>query len=55
MTALTDAARRTIADHETLVLSDKDRTVFFDALVNPPEASERLQRAFVEHKRRIAP
>ena len=33
MTALTDAARRTIAEHETLVLSDRDRAVFFDALV----------------------
>ena len=43
MTALTDAARRTIAEHETLVLSDRDRAVFFDVLVNPPAPSERLQ------------
>jgi uncharacterized protein (DUF1778 family) len=55
MTALTDAARRTIAEHETLVLSDRDRAVFFDALVNPPEPNERLRRAFAEHKRRIVP
>jgi uncharacterized protein (DUF1778 family) len=55
MTALTDAARRTIAEHETLVLSDRDRAVFFDALVNPPAPSERLQRAFAEHKRRVVP
>jgi uncharacterized protein (DUF1778 family) len=54
MTALTEAARRTIADHETLVLSERDRTVFFEALVNPPAPSERLQRAFAEHKRRVA-
>jgi uncharacterized protein (DUF1778 family) len=53
MTALTDAARRTIAEHETLVLSDRDRVVFFDTLVNPPAPSERLQRAFEEHKRRV--
>ncbi len=33
--ALTEAARRTIAEHETLVLSDQDRIAFFDALVNP--------------------
>ncbi len=52
MTALTDAARRTIAEHETLLLSDRDRAVFFDALVSPPAPSERLQRAFAEHKRR---
>lgn len=55
MTALTEAARRTIAEHETLALSDRDRAVFFDALVNPPAPNDRLQRAFTEHKRRIVP
>src|SRR5450432_3585297 len=55
MTALTEAARRTIAAHDTLVLSDRDRAVFFDALISPPAPSERLQRAFAEHRRRIAP
>jgi uncharacterized protein (DUF1778 family) len=53
MTALTEAARRTIAEHETIVLSDRDRAVFFDALVNPPAPNERLQRAFAEHQRRV--
>lgn len=55
MTALTDAARRTIAEHETLVLSERDRAVFFEALVSPPAPSERLARAFAEHRRRVAP
>ena len=54
VTALTDTARRTIAEHETLVLSDRDRKAFFDALANPPEPSERLIRALAEHKRRVA-
>jgi uncharacterized protein (DUF1778 family) len=54
MTALTDAARRTIAEHETLVLSSRDRAAFFNALVSPPAPSERLRRAFVEHKRGVA-
>jgi uncharacterized protein (DUF1778 family) len=54
MTVLTDAARRTIAEHETLVLSERDRAVFFDTLVNPPAPSERLQRAIAEHRRRVA-
>jgi uncharacterized protein (DUF1778 family) len=53
MTALIDAARRTIAQHETIVLSERDRATFFDTLINPPMRSERLQRAFVEHKRRV--
>jgi uncharacterized protein (DUF1778 family) len=33
VTALTDTARRTIAEHETMVLSDRDRRAFFEALV----------------------
>ena len=53
--ALMEAARRTIAAHETLVLSERDRAVFFDALVNPPAPSERLGRAFAEHRRRVVP
>jgi len=53
MTALTEAARKTIAEHETLVLSDRDRGVFFDTLMNPPALTERLKRAFAEHKHRV--
>jgi uncharacterized protein (DUF1778 family) len=48
-----EAAARAIEEHETLVLFDRDRAIFFDALVNPPAPSERLQRAFAEHKRRV--
>ena len=54
VTALADAARRTIAAHETLMLSERDRRAFFAALINPPEPSKRLIRALAEHKRRIA-
>lgn len=53
LAALTEAARRTIAEHETLMLSERDRKVFFDTLMNPPKASERLVRALAEHKRRV--
>jgi uncharacterized protein (DUF1778 family) len=53
MTALTEASRRTIADHETVVLSKSDRAVFFETLVNPPASDERLERAFAERKRRV--
>lgn len=51
--ALTEAARRTIAEHETLTLSEQDRIAFFDALVDPPAPNERLRRAFVELKNRV--
>jgi uncharacterized protein (DUF1778 family) len=53
VTKLADAARRTIAEHETLALSERDRDAFFAALINPPEPSPRLVRALAEHKRRV--
>lgn len=55
LTALTEAARRTIARHEMLVLSDRDRETFFDALINPPKPGARLRRAALAARRRIAP
>jgi uncharacterized protein (DUF1778 family) len=54
VTALTETARRTIAEHETLVLSERDHKAFFDALINPPKPNARLKRALAEHKRRVA-
>jgi uncharacterized protein (DUF1778 family) len=54
VTALTETARRTIREHETLTLSESDREAFFALLVDPPEPSERLQRALAEHKSRTA-
>lgn len=54
VTAIAEAARRTIAEHETLRLSDRDREVFFAALIDPPAPSERLARAFEDHDRRVA-
>ncbi len=53
MAALTEAARRTIAEHETIVLSESDRAMFFDTLINPLAPNERLLRAFAEHQRRV--
>ena len=50
--ALTDAASRPLPS-TTLILSEIDRSAFFDALVNPPEPDERLLRALAQHARRI--
>jgi uncharacterized protein (DUF1778 family) len=55
LTALTEAAQRTIARHETLVLSERDRQAFFDALINPPAPNKRLRRAFNSERERVAP
>src|SRR5260363_58284 len=53
VSVLTQAARQTIAEHETLSPSERARTVFFDTLIDPPDLSGRLDRAIAEHKRRI--
>lgn len=53
VSVLTQAARQTIAEHETLTLSERERKVFFDTLIDPPDLSGRLVRAIAEHKRRI--
>ena len=53
LAAITEAARRTIASHEVLVLSEQDRASFFAALIDPPPPNERLKRAVAEHGRRV--
>ena len=53
LAAITEAARRTIAAHETLTMSEHDRAAFFAALTDPPEPGERLARAVAEHGRRV--
>ena len=55
LTALTEAAEKTIAHHEALTLSARDRQVFFDTLINPPKPNDRLQRAFKADRDRVAP
>lgn len=54
VTALADTARRTIAEHKILTLSDRDREAFFDALMSPSKPSERLTHALEDHRRRVA-
>jgi uncharacterized protein (DUF1778 family) len=53
LTALTEAARRTLAEHASLVLSEADRAAFFDALVHPPRPNARLARAVRKERERV--
>jgi uncharacterized protein (DUF1778 family) len=53
VSALTETARRTIAEYDMLMPSNRDREAFFDALTNPPKSSARLARALAAHKRRV--
>ena len=40
-----DAARRVIAEHESIRLSREEQLAFVEALLNPPEPNARLKRA----------
>ncbi len=53
LSALTEATRATIARHESLVLSERDRATFFDALVHAPKPNPRLLRAFRSARERV--
>jgi uncharacterized protein (DUF1778 family)/GNAT superfamily N-acetyltransferase len=55
VSTLTEAARCTIADHETLTLSERDRELFFEVLVHPGAPNDRLKRAVAEERRRVEP
>ncbi|HEV2134190.1 MAG TPA: DUF1778 domain-containing protein [Terracidiphilus sp.] len=53
LTAIAGASQETIARHETLVLSKRDREVFFHALMHPPKPNARLRRAFKLAEERV--
>jgi uncharacterized protein (DUF1778 family) len=53
LTALTEATRETITRYESLVLSERDRAAFFDALIHAPKANARLRRAFRSAEERV--
>lgn len=53
LTALAEATRETITRHESLVLSERDRAVFFDTLIHAPKPNARLRRAFRSAEERI--
>jgi uncharacterized protein (DUF1778 family) len=38
---------------QSLPLSERDRAVFFEALVHPPEPNARLRRAFLSARERV--
>ena len=46
-------AEKTIREHETMELSQRDADRFFDAILNPPEPNAKLREALEEHSRRI--
>lgn len=45
-----EGARRVLDEHERMVLTGADRDAFLDAILNPPEPTERLVSALRRHK-----
>ena len=43
--AIQEVARRTIREHETITLGQKDREVFVNALLEEPEPTEKAKQA----------
>jgi uncharacterized protein (DUF1778 family) len=52
-TVLTDAAARIIRESEVLVLSERSRTAFVDALMNPPKPSARMLAAAKRYRQEV--
>src|SRR5258708_13042871 len=55
LAALAEAARRIITRHEMLDLSERDRKIFFETLINPAKPNTRLNRAFKSARDRTPP
>jgi uncharacterized protein (DUF1778 family) len=47
------AAERVIDSHEKITLSAADWEIFYDALINPPEANEKLKEAARRYRERV--
>jgi len=45
-----EGARRVLDEHERMVLTGADRQAFLDALMNPPEPTEKLIAALRRHR-----
>ena len=45
-----EGARQVLADHERMELIGADRDAFLDALLNPPEPTEKLVAAIKRHR-----
>ena len=52
VTSAQDAARRVIAEHESIRLSREEQLAFVQALLQPPEPNARLKRAARSYLRR---
>ena len=50
VSTLQEAAIRAVKESEVMELSARDREVFINALLNPPEPNDKLREGFREYK-----
>lgn len=48
-----EGARRVLDEHERMVLSEADSKAFLDAVMNPPEPTDKLVAALRAHRDRV--
>jgi uncharacterized protein (DUF1778 family) len=48
-----EEAKRVVGENEVIKLSERDRRVFVEALLNPPSPNKALQKAAKRHARQI--
>lgn len=51
ISAVSEKAEAIMEKHKTLLASENDRKIFFEALLNPPAPNERLKKAMRKHRK----
>jgi uncharacterized protein (DUF1778 family) len=52
-TSITDAAARIIRENEILTLSERERRIFVEALLNPPKPNEAALASVKRYRRQV--
>lgn len=50
ITSAQEKANEIIQKHEQIITSERDRQVFFEAMLNPAEPNEKLKKAFAKQE-----
>ncbi len=51
LSSVLEAAEKVIREHEVMKLSDRDRDLFLNALLDPPAPNRALKNAFALHEK----
>jgi len=50
LSSVYERAKKIVSEHNQILGSQKDQEIFFDALMNPPQANEYLKNASVRYE-----